>query len=324
MGLDMGISGATRDLRSAIEHLEQAVRLSPGNARYSGLLGEAWLLRGDPEASLAPLQNSLHQETHPRIASLMALALLRLDRPADAARIATVALEETSAFHRGHFLRAEARVGIGDMAGAIDDLRDAVSLAPTSEPYRLRLATHLVERARGGDHGSLVEAREVLDGIDAPREANVWHYLRGCVLVELGDPDAALLALENVTWPTRSEVALRRAYAFIELGRRDDALGALQQARGDPTLTAEADRLIAEIGSGPDPEVPTVRVAPKTDLVTAVALEATQLLEPGDEPGDEPDETADEMKLLHPPDANEPGSASHVGERPDDGADDGA
>ncbi|NRA97119.1 MAG: tetratricopeptide repeat protein, partial [Planctomycetes bacterium] len=152
MGSEPGIPDAARDLRAAIEHLEQAVRLSPANARYSGLLGEAWLLQGDPEAGLAPLQNSLQQETHPRIASLMAMALLRLDRPADAARIATVALEETSAFPRGHFLRAEARIGLGDVDGAIEDLRHAVSLAPTSEPYRLRLATHLVERARGGDH----------------------------------------------------------------------------------------------------------------------------------------------------------------------------
>ena len=93
MGSEPGIPDAARDLRAAIEHLEQAVRLSPANARYSGLLGEAWLLQGDPEAGLAPLQNSLQQETHPRIASLMAMALLRLDRPADAARIATEALE---------------------------------------------------------------------------------------------------------------------------------------------------------------------------------------------------------------------------------------
>lgn len=321
MGREPGIPDqAARDLQDAIRHLEQAVRLSPDNARYSGLLGEAWLLQGDPEAALAPLQNSLHKETHPRIASLMALALLRLDRHADAARIATVALEETSAFHRAHFIRSEARMGTGDVAGAIDDLRHAVSLAPTSEPYRLRLASHLVERARNdAEHGALIEAREILDGIAHPREAQVWRYLRGCVLVELGEPHAALLALEDVTWPTLTDVALRRGYAYIDLGRRDDALLALQQARVDPALTDEADRLIARLESGPDPDAPTARAAPKTELVTSIAINATELLPPIDDT----EESVAELELLQRPDPDDPDSSRHFTKSPDDGADDG-
>ena len=316
MGLQADNEEPGHDLEVAIAHLEQAVRLSPGNARYSGLLGEAWLLRGDPEAGLAPLQNSLQQEPHPRIASLMAFALLRLDRPAEAAQVATMALGETSAFHRGHFLRAEARTATGDVVGAIEDLRQAISLAPSSEPYRLRLATHLVDRARAGDHGSLVEAREVLDSMDAPREARAWRYLRGCVLVELGEPDAALLAFDNLSWPTASEVALRRAYALVQLERRDEAVLALQEARVDPPLTVEADRVVAELNSKASP----IRAAPMTELVTAIVVDATQVLASEDDQ----DESAAEMELLQSSPDGDVDSASHIKDLSDEDPDDAA
>ena len=79
------------------------------------------------------------------------------------------------------------------------------------------------------------------------------------------------------------------------------------------------DRLLARLEHGPDPEAPSARAAPKTELVTAFALVATQLLGPGDEP----EEVEDEVDLLHPPDAGEAGSAPQVSRLPDDGAEDG-
>lgn len=299
---------AARHLDDAIKHLEQAVLLSPGNARYGALLGEAWLLKGDPEAALAPLQSSIHQEIHPRVASLLALALLKLDRPADAERFATAALEETSAFHRAYFIRAEARVGQGDSDGAVDDLRQAVALAPESEPYRLRLAGLLVERRflGAGDRAELIEARALLDGVEDPREGAAWRYLRGCVLIELDDPEAALVALADLSWPTATEVALRRGYAHLALNQRDEALTSFEEARADPELTEVADRLIERLEAGPDHEAPTVRAAPVTQMITSVHA-ATELMTGGDDT----EEMSEELAMLDG-DADEPDSGRQL------------
>ncbi|MAG57889.1 MAG: hypothetical protein CMJ83_16515 [Planctomycetes bacterium] len=307
-----------QDLEEAIRHLEQSVRLSPGNPRYSALLGEAWLLRGDPDAAIAPLQNSLQRETHPRIACLMALALLRLDRHQDAEQFATAAITETAAFHRAYFIRAESRIGIGNRMEAVSDLREAVALAPPSETYRLRLAGHLLDLAfeSSGDHAraGLEEAREVLEARTPLNQVDAWHYLLGCVLVELGEARQALRRLDDLTWPTTSEVALRRAQAHALLGETEDARTCLGQARVDPDLMEEADRMLDRLDNptadAPDEPRPK-RHAPRTELLTVLHMTSTEVLSM---PQETDEATASELEMLQPSgtDENDPDSAKQI------------
>ncbi len=140
---------ATRKLvDEAVLHLEHAVRMHPAHPRYNALLGEAYLLRGDVDEALAPLQNSFMIEPFPRTAWLLAATLLHLERPVEAERLATAAIDEAPGFHRAFVTRADARELSGNLEGAILDMRDAMDLAPDEESYRTRLAD-LVERKAG-------------------------------------------------------------------------------------------------------------------------------------------------------------------------------
>lgn len=125
-------------LSEAISHLEQAVRQAPGNPRYTATLGEAWLLRGDPEAALAPLQSSFATGPMPRTACLLAQTLHALGRDSEAETFAGAAIEDGAGFHRAYAIRAEIRRRRGNLTGALDDFEAACALAPDHPEYRVR------------------------------------------------------------------------------------------------------------------------------------------------------------------------------------------
>ncbi len=282
--LDDGVG----DLGLAIKHLEQAVRLSPANPRYSGLLGEAWLMNADAEAALAPLQASLQAEFHPRVAVLMALALLHLERYEDAQTIATRAVEEASAFHRAYLLRADARIGLGDTPGAVEDLRSALAVSPDNDHYRLRLASLLVGSV--SEVGELAEARTLLEGMNYPDPTGARNYLLGCIMIEQGEPSAALDTLDGISWPTAAEVELRRGFAHLALGQGDAARSSFQFAQGDEALAEQAMSALRMVDEGDDQTLsgtealpcPTARVQP------TLMMSSTQVLAEADETGEDP------------------------------------
>jgi len=289
-------SETNKTLEESIHHLEQAVRLAPGNARYSALLGEAWLLRGDAEAALAPLQNSLQGDVHPRAACLMALALLRLEQYEDAERFASAAIAETGAFHRAFFIRAAVRQCLGRDEDAIQDLRDAHQLSPGATNYRLRLASLLLARADTSSPedapGRLLEAHRLL-AIEHPvRSEETWRYALGSTLLALGEAEAALAELTDLTWPSPADVALGSARAYLILGQVEEAAACAGQARVQPELTEAADRILdrlrddsaAERVDG-ETQARGLGIASRTEMLTRLEPVATEMFSMSDEAG---------------------------------------
>lgn len=251
-------------------HLEHASRLSPNSPRYHVLLGEAYLLRGDAEDAIAPLQVGFQADAHPRTAYLLAIALLRCHRIDQAERYASAAVGETgSVFHRAHYVRATCRLARDDREGAIRDLWQALDLAPEESRYRMELARLLVARALAA--APLDRRRRVDEAVHVLREASPasscdaeWHYLIACCLIEGGDAAEALGHLARTDFPSLEEVAFRRGLALARLDRADEAARELERSARDPALAARAHQILEQMRgetAGPLPSSESVEGA---------------------------------------------------------------
>lgn len=227
-------AGASGDETARLERIRVAALL--GAAQSYNDLGQAQ----DAQARLAELQAFAPLEAMPPPAArstrfeLGRAALLARDhRRAEALFTALIdaAPERPAAYAN----RAQARLGLDDLSGALDDLRRAVELDPRDPAYRYALAR---VAAAAGDVRAAVEAAEVAERL-APNSPN-GAVERARTLLALERPAAALgVVNEALALDPMSVEALRiRATALRRLGRDRDALSAaltlLQQAPRSP------------------------------------------------------------------------------------------
>lgn len=131
-------------------HLAQAEGYKvAGNARFK---------EGDLEAALECYEQTLQALSDGNIdnASMrcavalnQSLCLLKLGRHKDAEERASAALAANPASGKASFRRGLARLGLGDLAGAVEDLQKAARLEPNDREVRQQLE-EAKKAARGG------------------------------------------------------------------------------------------------------------------------------------------------------------------------------
>lgn len=172
--------GPTRLLQEATRHLERAVELAPRSARYAALLGETYLVRGEPEEAVAPLALSYQEDPHPRAAYAVALSLLVCGRPEEAQSWATAALEESQALVRAREVRGWARAACGDAQRAAWDLRAVLGVGAGGTLKEAASWCHAVSPVLPADLETLIatRTRELLAGFKESLEAVVSYQVR--------------------------------------------------------------------------------------------------------------------------------------------------
>lgn len=180
--------------------------------------------RGDPDAALALARDALeHDDQDPVVQLLAAVALLELDRPAD----------------------------------AVVRLRRATELDPDDPELRANLALALFRSCAFDD--AAAEARRAVEADDTLPDA---HYIQGLVLERQGRLSeaedrferAALLDPERFSRPTR----MRRASFEAHVSRAIDALPEpYRRHLGEVAVTVEdlpSDAVLFDEGPALDPE----------------------------------------------------------------------
>lgn len=112
-------------LRQALAHLEAAAELSPRNARYRAVLGEALLAAGDDAAAERHLGAASNLGSSARVEALWAWALLRSGRVAQAAAVVEESLRRQGDYSHGLYVAGLAAACEGDVPAAIALLRRA-------------------------------------------------------------------------------------------------------------------------------------------------------------------------------------------------------
>jgi tetratricopeptide (TPR) repeat protein len=163
-----------RELRRAIEQYEQAIELDPDYDKPHYQLISAHAGLQEPEVAVAIYERRLAAApSEPREHRFLAAAYLRAHAYERALAIIekglVLAAEDATLVE----LRGEARLGLGDVEGALEDWRHALEL-DTGSIGGLYMAAFLLERA--GRAAEAVEAwRAIID----------WNQLRGCELQTL-------------------------------------------------------------------------------------------------------------------------------------------
>ncbi|MEW6432490.1 MAG: metallopeptidase family protein [Myxococcota bacterium] len=136
-------------------------------------------------------------------------------------------------------LKATALAELGEWDEAMALFDHLAGLEPKN-PLHLLAAADVRIRAADDDRELLEEALELLERARAlakgdPEVAAELALLRGIVLNQLGDSEAALRELDRVLAgdPEHPEARLERALALFELGRFDEAAGALEAITRD-------------------------------------------------------------------------------------------
>jgi tetratricopeptide (TPR) repeat protein len=245
---------ARGDLPGALAAAERALQANPrsGAAALREAELRAALARraGDAEAlaearaDVDALRTEHPDALAPRLAAArMALADGRRDEAAAEARALLEARPDWAAVHS---LLSEA-IRDEDPKRALDEAEKAAELAP-SDPIALA--------ARARSHAALAENDEALGDVRRAlrlAEEPELQRLHAELLLRGGNPRPAADAAERVLEAERSarlEIVLARAY--FASGRREDALEALERARGragdDASARAEALELEVDLG----------------------------------------------------------------------------
>jgi len=164
------------DLDQAIIHLEEAVLLAPRSARFAVLLGQSYLLRGEPEAALTALESAWRLDPGEQALSLMGLSLLVLERFDDAAGCAKEDLDRGW----GTLLMREVAGWSAVALGHWDAAAEAFWLLLHAHDHDRRsargLATALVYKSLAGDSGlPLGRVPELLD-LQEPHELQTLAF----------------------------------------------------------------------------------------------------------------------------------------------------
>jgi soluble lytic murein transglycosylase len=192
--------------------------------------GQALFYSGDAAGAAESFSRALEKappSLAPQARARLGEALLKADKPAQAAPVLEKAAEQTPSAELV-YQRAQARGATGNTEGMREDLR-TVALRYAAHPYA-------------------DEALAQLEALRPPvRLTLAEHLKRARALLGEGQAAHALTELETaearklVKVPAKAEVALVRAQALFASGRAEDAEKALAEARkGPPNVAAEA------------------------------------------------------------------------------------
>ena len=178
--LNLGIALNERgDLDRAIAHLEESLRIRPGQAEAENALGNAWLDRGEPDRAMTHFAAAL------RIAPDYAMALTNLGyvltrtgRPAEA-----IPLHEHALRVDPTFANAENHLGLalsrtGSRAPALRHFQRAVELDPRNADALNNLGAALIADGRAAEGLPWIEAALAI----RPRFGRAWaNYAIGLI-----------------------------------------------------------------------------------------------------------------------------------------------
>jgi tetratricopeptide (TPR) repeat protein len=263
-------------IEEAIARIERAVAKNPDSADHHDLLGRVLYLTGRTEEALQHLERAIEKDpSHARALTVLARLALADGRVDEAlARHLERAIEQDPS--HAPALTVLARLALAD--GRVDEAlarAEAAVAADASYPEAAYLSTQILSqqgradesrarlRALVKDHPAHVGAAndlawllavegEDLDDALALAEraarlqpvANIFDTL-GWVQLKRGDAAAAVQSFESALEidPSASSIRYRYGLALEELGRSDEAMGALREALGTgPFPEAEAAR----------------------------------------------------------------------------------
>jgi Flp pilus assembly protein TadD len=140
------------EAEDALAPAREAVRLSPDEAEYRFTLIDALLDAGLVEEAARAIDEARARVTrHPRLDAAQGRMLRASGRPGEAVRALTAALDQRPRRYRWLYERGLARLDAGDAAGAEEDFRVAIGIAPLWIPAHEALVRAV--RSAGGKPG---------------------------------------------------------------------------------------------------------------------------------------------------------------------------
>lgn len=209
-----------------LQALEYALRLEPRNPAVL-LLASAALLETGGYAQAAQLANQVqHLEGGNRLAALLnqGMALLRLERFAEALAVASAALELDENQAVAHSTRGSALFSLGRCAEALAAFDRTLALRPGHGPALINRA--VVLRAMRRPAEALADVNAVL--ADHPGSPTALLN-RAATLLDLEEPEAALVTIDRLLarQPNHAKALLNRTLALLQLKRYPEALTAI-------------------------------------------------------------------------------------------------
>ncbi len=192
--LNLGVALGEKHKPGAVEQLQAALRLVPGDPDLQRTVGNAFLAIGHPEEAIAPLAESLALEP----------------QRADA-----------------HLLLGRALEATGDLDEALGQYREAARLNPHLADARADLGVALFRKAQFQE--SAAEFREVLKSRPASAEA---HDNLGLALAALGQGDEAMSQYRQALKlrPNSADVHNHAGLLLRQQRRLDEAILEFQKA----------------------------------------------------------------------------------------------
>ena len=206
-----------------LQALEYALRLEPRNPAVL-LLASAALLETGGYAQAAQLADQVRSlEGGNQLAALLnhGMALLRLERFAEALAVADAALELDENQPVAHSTRGSALFGLGRCEEALAALDQTLALRPGHGPALINRAVVLRALRRP------VEALADVDAVLADHPESPTALLnRAATLLDLEEPETALVAIDRLLarQPNHAKALLNRTLALLQLKRYPQAL----------------------------------------------------------------------------------------------------
>ncbi|MEZ6197239.1 MAG: tetratricopeptide repeat protein [Planctomycetota bacterium] len=239
----------------AVSLLQRACAAEPGKLRYRLSYGEALLAARRNAEALEELRAVYDREPVARTAYLMAVALFRLGRYAEAHELMEGAREQgTVGFAKLHILRGRIYHAEGRLADAVNEFGEAMILNPHSSSARWHRARALVALAGDRDDAGALYRRAyqlLRDHRPVGAQADEYHYLLGRIHLALLYPAQALQHLERSRFPSDPEKHLLVGVAMLLTGRSGPARASLCVAASDPAMRKRVAAFLIEIASAP-------------------------------------------------------------------------
>jgi tetratricopeptide (TPR) repeat protein len=246
----------------ALEHASRAVELDPLNPEAAATLARANLDAGDLERGLALALGAVELDQQSSLAhAVLAEAYLGVGKLADAVQEAELALSQDGGSAAAHRVRALLhQVETGNLALAVDELRQAVELQPELWLRHYELGLVLLQ---AGDYEAAVPVLKQALGLRP--KADTYAAL-GEAYYHLGDNDRARISLEQALSAGATEPTIDGFLAEIHAreGRCEDASIYVDRALAQaPTnrLALEARQIC--LGAPPTPTPTTEMPSPE-------------------------------------------------------------
>jgi tetratricopeptide (TPR) repeat protein len=124
----------------AVEHYKRAIAKSPNQPEIYYCYAHALYASGDFQQALQEYRHVLEVNPYDYRASWEAAQILLLDKPEEAFRLASRALELKPDIAAAHAIRGRASVALGKFSEAIEDFKKAAALDPNNAAIHFQLA----------------------------------------------------------------------------------------------------------------------------------------------------------------------------------------